>query len=322
MPAKWQLVPPKPEGKIETWGEWYERYRMKRGGEGIGPDFPAVKANLFSVGLGWIIMTFFTPRIEDCATFQIGWVSAVLLRTFILGFCIYEGVHVLMYRSQYKGTFTKFNKRWPSEEQHWRDRKYTCMSFVINALMECYLLQGWGSGRLPYYTNVLDHPIKTIAMFVAYPFWRDIHFFLYHYPMHFEPFYKWIHAHHHRSWNTGPWSGLSMTPAESSVTFTGPSIPCIITAAHPLLFFYANMVAFINPVYGHHGHEEYAGSYFHYLHHSRVTCNYGMTFTPMDLLFNTWCCGEAEEEFVKQVEKERPEGWVPKAGKFGELHSD
>lgn len=321
MPS-WQLVPSKPEGKVETWAEWYERYRMKRGGESIGPDFPAVKANMFSVGLGWVIMTYFTPKIEDCKEFKVGWVSKVFLRTFLLGFTIYEGVHTLMYRSKYKGTYTKFNKKWPSEVQHWRDRRYTCMSFLINAGMECYLLQGWGSGRIPYYTDVMEHKLKTIAMFIAYPFWRDIHFFLYHYPMHIEPFYKWIHAHHHRSWNTGPWSGLSMTPAESSVTFTGPSIPCLITAAHPLLFFYANMVAFINPVYGHHGHEEWAGSYFHYLHHSRVTCNYGMTFTPVDLLTGTWCCGENEDAYLTEAAKKRPEGWRPQGGKWGELRDD
>ncbi|CAB9531851.1 sterol desaturase [Seminavis robusta] len=189
--------------------------------------------------------------------------------------------------------------------------------------MECYLLQAWASGRVPYYNNFMDHPGKTILMFMAYPFWRDIHFFLYHYPMHIEPFYKWIHAHHHRSWNTGPWSGLSMTPMESSITFTGPSIPCLITAAHPLLFFYANMLAFVNPVYGHHGHEEFAGSYFHYLHHSRVTCNYGMTFTPVDLLTGTWCSGTNEDAYLAKVEKGRPEGWTPNGDHtWGTINAD
>merc|ERR1711937_258883 len=110
----------------------------------------------------------------------------------------------------------------------------------------------------------------------------------------------------------------SRTP--SAVTSTGPMIPCLLFQAHPLLFYYANMLAFVNPVYGHHGHEEFAGSYFHYLHHSRVTCNYAMTFTPVDLLIGTWCVGEAEDEFIKKVEKERPEGWTPKSGKWGELH--
>jgi len=311
----------KPTPKPGTYAAWYEKHRMKRGGESIGPDLPAVKANLMSACYGWMIMTFLSPKIEDCATYHWRWMLPVFLRTFIVGYVIYESVHYLMYK-KYKGTYTKFNKRWPSEAQHWRDRKYTCMSFLVNAAMECWLLQMWASGRVPYYTNIADHPWKTLAMFVAYPFWRDIHFFLYHYPMHVEPFYKWIHAHHHRSWNTGPWSGLSMTIPESSITFTGPSIPCLVTAAHPWLFYYANMVAFVNPVYGHHGHEEFAGSYFHYLHHSRVTCNYGMTFTPVDLLFGTWCAGEGEDEFVEKVQKVRPEGWTPKAGAIGTCHAD
>jgi len=320
-PPKVKTEPPK--FKNETWDEYLQRHRMRRGGEVIGPDWPAVKANITTVGMGWLIMTYLTPPIEQCAEFNFDWMYPVFLRTFLIGFCIYEGVHQVMYKSQrYKGTFTKINKRWPPESQHNRDRKYTCMSFLINAAMECYLLQAWSSGRVPYYLDASQHPGKTFLMFVAYPFWRDIHFFLYHYPMHIEPFYKYIHAHHHRSWNTGPWSGLSMTPAESIVTFTGPSIPCLVTAAHPLLFFYANMLAFVNPVYGHHGHEEWAGSYFHYLHHSRVTCNYGMTFTPVDLLTGTWCTGEKEDEFLEKIEKERPEGWTPTAHKWGSMNND
>lgn len=306
----------------ETWSEWYERNRMKRGGESIGPDLPAVKANLMTGAMGWFVFRFLTPSIESCEEFHWSWMTPVFLRTFTIGFCIYEGVHQIMYKRQ-KGKFTKFNKRWPPESQHIRDRKYTCLSFLINAAMECYLLQAWASGRVPYYTDLLQYPLKSLLLFVAYPFWRDIHFFLYHYPMHIEPFYKWIHAHHHRSWNTGPWSGLSMTPMESSITFTGPSIPCLITSAHPLLFFYANMLAFVNPVYGHHGHEEFAGSYFHYLHHSRVTCNYGMTFTPIDLLTGTWCSGTKEDEYLERVAKERPEGWTPNGThKWGTMNDD
>merc|ERR1711937_926671 len=125
--------------------------------------------------------------------------------------------------------------------------------------MECILLQAWASRKTPYATAmmgpgaqwspnwIVENPWTQLALFISYPFWRDIHFFLYHFPMHFEPWCKWIHAHHHRSWNTGPWSGLSMTPLESSVTFTGPMIPCLLFQAHPLLFYYANMLAFVTP---------------------------------------------------------------------------
>jgi hypothetical protein len=32
--------------------------------------------------------------------------------------------------------------------------------------------------------------------------------------MHFEPIYKYVHSLHHKSYNPGPWSGLSMHPIE------------------------------------------------------------------------------------------------------------
>uniref|UniRef100_A0A7S2TL02 Uncharacterized protein n=1 Tax=Lotharella oceanica TaxID=641309 RepID=A0A7S2TL02_9EUKA len=54
---------------------------------------------------------------------------------------------------------------------------------------------------------------------------------------------------------------------------------------------FANVHAQIASVYGHHGHEEYGGSYFHYLHHSKVWCNYGTPFLPLDILMGTWETG-------------------------------
>lgn len=29
-------------------------------------------------------------------------------------------------------------------------------------------------------------------MFLAYPFWRDLHFFIYHVAMHQQPLYRWV----------------------------------------------------------------------------------------------------------------------------------
>mmetsp|Transcript_19693 Transcript_19693/g.51248 ORF Transcript_19693/g.51248 Transcript_19693/m.51248 type:complete len:289 (+) Transcript_19693:54-920(+) len=280
-------------GMLEDYNEWYARHKMKQGGEAIGPSWGDVKGNLVALALGGIVWAVFTPSIEDCKDLHWWWVSYVFLRTFIIGCTIYGGMHFTMYGgSSLRGTFDKFNPTWPKDEQHVRDRFYTMRSFVINAAMEVWLLNAWGSGRVPYYNTMADHPVKTAAMFLLYPFWRDLHFFIYHVAMHQEPLYRWVHAHHHKSYNPGPWNGLSFTIIESIVTFTGPSIPCLVTSAHPLLFMYANLLAFVNPVYGHHGHSDLSGSYFHYLHHSKATCNYGMTLLPLDILWGSWYAGE------------------------------
>jgi len=282
---------------------WYQKTKMQQGGEAIGPSWGDLKGNLISLALGTMVWLYATPSIETCATLEWQWISFVFARTFLFGFIVYEGMHRLMYQSEYRGTFTKFNPVFAKDSQHDRDRWYTMRSFLINAGMECWLLWMWGSGRMPYYDDLLSLPWKTMGMFLFYPFWRDIHFFIYHVAMHKEPLYRWIHKHHHKSFNPGPWNGLSFTVIESIVTFTGPNIPCLVTAAHPLLFFYANILAFINPVYGHHGHQEYSGSYFHYLHHATSDCNFGMTLMPLDLLWGSWNPGKTREQVLADTKK-------------------
>eukprot|EP00035_Acanthoeca_spectabilis_P001445 m.80122 g.80122 ORF g.80122 m.80122 type:complete len:291 (+) comp10879_c0_seq1:7071-7943(+) len=287
---------------FEGFDEWYARHKMKQGGEAIGPSWGDVKGNLVALALGTLVWTLVTPNIEDCKEIHWRWITYIFARTFIIGCTIYGGMHYVMYGgSSMKGTFDKFNPVWPKEEQHVRDRFYTMRSFLINAAMECWLLHGWATGQIPFYDTLMDHPGKTVAMFLAYPFWRDLHFFIYHVAMHQEPLYRWIHAHHHKSYNPGPWNGLSFTVIESIVTFTGPNIPCLVTAAHPLLFMYANLLAFVNPVYGHHGHSNLSGSYFHYLHHAKATCNFGMTLLPLDILYGSWYAGEAADSKAKKT---------------------
>ena len=47
--------------------------------------------------------------------------------------------------------------------------------------------------------------------------------------MHFEPIYKHVHSLHHRSYNPGPWSGLSMHPVEHLFYYGCTVIPtCLL----------------------------------------------------------------------------------------------
>ena len=41
---------------------------------------------------------------------------------------------------------------------------------------------------------------------------QEFHFFMVHKLLHYQPLYRWFHATHHKSYNPGPWSGLSMHP--------------------------------------------------------------------------------------------------------------
>eukprot|EP00730_Choanoeca_flexa_P002646 TRINITY_DN11118_c1_g1_i6.p2 TRINITY_DN11118_c1_g1~~TRINITY_DN11118_c1_g1_i6.p2 ORF type:complete len:223 (+),score=19.09 TRINITY_DN11118_c1_g1_i6:319-987(+) len=206
---------------------------------------------------------------------------------------IFQGFHWLMYQSEWmnKHKNGKFNPKFPAQKQHDRDRRYTLLSLFINSTIECVLLHLWATKKLSAANDLSMTTIWPNILWIAIsPFWREIHFFIQHRTLHTQPLYKWFHAHHHKSYNPGPWSGLSMHPVESITYFTGP-IFIAVWAQSPFVWLFANIYSEMASVYRHHGYEEYGGSYYHYIHHARFDCNYGTPFLPLDILFGTWDIG-------------------------------
>ena len=89
--------------------------------------------------------------------------------------------------------------------------------------------------------------------------------------LHYQPLYRWFHATHHKSYNPGPWSGLSMHPVEHLIFFTSCCLP-LFYELHPIHMLFPCLYARISPIAGHDGFDKPAGgSYVHYLHHSKFT---------------------------------------------------
>jgi len=100
--------------------------------------------------------------------------------------------------------------------------------------------------------------------------------------------YKYVHSYHHKSYNPGPWSGLSMHPVEHFLYYTVTLLPLFIPM-HPIQFLYCKFHADIAPIGGHDGHDEpFGGSDYHYLHHAIFECNYGVPLINFDKLFGTF----------------------------------
>ena len=88
---------------------------------------------------------------------------------------------VLMFSSSHAmcmsgGTHTA---EWPKDEQHERDRWYTMRSFVINALMECWLLHMWATNRVAHYDSLRFEPwlaspyqsvLLVLSLWFCFPF--------------------------------------------------------------------------------------------------------------------------------------------------------
>ena len=100
-----------------------------------------------------------------------------------------------------------------------------------------------------------------------------------------------------------------MHPVEHFLYYTCTLLPLVFTL-HPMHFLYAKFHADIAPIGGHDGYADPAGGGdFHWLHHHRFECNYGVPLIDFDRLFGTWV--DYEEWAAKQAEKNSKTAAVP-----------
>ena len=114
------------------------------------------------------------------------------------------------------------------------------------------------------------HPFRVLKSRVMHP-WFDIRSGL----MDGDVgawLYRVAHSLHHKSHNPGPWSGLSMHPIEHFLYYSCTLTPLVWTL-HPVHFLFNKFHADVSPLPGHDGYDAPTGggSYFHYLHHGRVS---------------------------------------------------
>merc|ERR1719174_3028127 len=136
-------------------------------------------------------------------------------------------------------------------------------------------------------------------------YWRIVHFHVIHRGMH--PWwnrsyglqqgdigaflYRYVHAHHHKSYNPTAFSGISMLPIESIAYLSAALIPLLFRCGcHPWIHLYTKLDLIIGAQIGHDGFDAPGGgSYYHQLHHAYFECNYGDALVPIDLyLFGTF----------------------------------
>lgn len=256
---------------------------------------------------------------EDCKELQVGWISKVVgfnlaCMVIFVGFW-----HWLVYMSDFaKGMLPfKFNKEnqyepgqtgnaglFTSSTGHLeREVFYTTLGWLQSAALQCLAMHLWASGAVPYYNDFWAHPAYSIGYLFAITYWREVHFYFCHRGIH--PWwgeknglldgdigaflYRHVHSLHHKSYNPGPWSGLSMHPVEHFLYYSCAWVVFWFTA-HPLHFLYVKFHADIAPIGGHDGYgEPSANGDFHYLHHARRECNYGVPWpVNFDDIFGTW----------------------------------
>ena len=81
-----------------------------------------------------------------------------------------------------------------------------------------------------------------------------------------------------------------MHPIEHFLYYSCAWLPPLLMTVHPFHFLYAKFHADIAPIGGHDGYDEpSANGDFHYLHHTKFECNYGVPFPfNFDKAFGSW----------------------------------
>jgi sterol desaturase/sphingolipid hydroxylase (fatty acid hydroxylase superfamily) len=244
---------------------------------------------------------------RECATLRPGWTARVLAFHLACELMLVGCWHWLTHVSDYaKGIREfKFNPENPYTKEGSAHLKreviFTPLGWLQSGAWQIALTWFWASKRLPnYYTDFWAHPVYSVVGVAAVTYWREIHFYWCHRGMH--PWwdknlglldgdvgawlYRVAHRLHHKSYNPGPWSGLSMHPIEHFLYYSCAWLPPLLGATcHPLMFLYCKYHADIAPIGGHDGHgEPSCNGNFHWLHHAKFECNYGV---PWPICFDT-----------------------------------
>ena len=109
-----------------------------------------------------------------------------------------------------------------------------------------------------------------------------------------------------------------MHPLEHFLYYSCAWLPPLLgLPCHPLVFLYAKFHADIAPIGGHDGYDKpSANGDFHWLHHAKFECNYGVPFpVPFDKMFGTWV---DYTEFKKNGNKMPKQLAASIAGRSGE----
>ena len=253
---------------------------------------------------------WFSPSIDAARSLDVEWISLIYIRNFFLALVIGGLLHLWFYTFSAQGKNLKYDprplmvkgKQFTLGGQIKDNMFWTLGSGVlIWSAFEMVLLWGLANG---YVQNIefSDTPIWFVALFFLIPLWESFYFYVIHRILHFPLLYRYIHSIHHRNINVGPWSGMSMHPAEQFV-FLGSVFVHLIVGAHPLHIIFHLQYYFLTAITTHTGFQGLLigdknrlalGTFHHQMHHRYFECNYGSLEIPWDKWFGSFHDGTIE----------------------------
>ena len=260
--------------------------------------------------LAFAVWRFALPGPAAMASLDAASLASIYGRNLVLMVLVAGGLHLYLYTWARQGSDRKYDRAGLASG----NRKFTFGNQTLDNVLWT-LVSGvtvWTAYEVVYFWGAAkawfpsfqwsDGPVLFVVIFLLTPAWLAMHFYWVHRFLHWKPFYKRVHALHHRNISIGPWSGISMHPVEHVLYFSSLAIHFVLPS-HPAHVLFHIFIQALNPALAHSGFDGIMiggrnrfqlGNFFHQLHHKYFNCNYGNPEMPWDVWFGTFHDGTAE----------------------------
>jgi sterol desaturase/sphingolipid hydroxylase (fatty acid hydroxylase superfamily) len=185
--------------------------------------------------------------------------------------------------------------------REWRQSAVSILIFGTGLVVPwAMVVHGWANVR------PASPPLRVLAELFALLLWNDIHFYAIHRTLHHPKLLRAVHAAHHQSIVTTPWSTYAFHPVEALLLGSVLMPPMLVwhftpaaLALLPILSLTYNVIGHSNLTALPRRWRWLSNSQDHHLHHACHRGNFGFLFTFMDRWFGTQLPHDAAKTVIE-----------------------
>jgi Delta7-sterol 5-desaturase len=185
--------------------------------------------------------------------------------------------------------------------REWRQSAVSILIFGVGLLLPWAMVgQGWAE------VHAINAPLRVAFELLALLVWNDIHFYAVHRTLHHPKLLRAVHAAHHQSIVTTPWSTYAFHPVEALLLGSVLLPPMLVWMFTPLALVLLPILSLTYNVVGHSNLSALprrwrwlSNAQDHHLHHACHRGNYGFLFTFMDRWLGTQLPHDAAKAVIE-----------------------
>ncbi len=185
-------------------------------------------------------------------------------------------------------------------EREWRQSAVSIVIFGVGLLVPWWMLvQSWAT------LHPANPPLRVLVELAALLVWNDFHFYAIHRTLHHPTLLRAVHAAHHQSIVTTPWSTYAFHPVEALLLGSVLLPPMLVWSFTPAALALLPVLSLTYNVIGHANFSALprrwrwlSNAQDHHLHHACHRGNYGFLFTFMDRALGTQLPHDAAQAVI------------------------